>query len=160
MQPQTLPDTQQPRIASPAEARDLAENLIHAMKDLIGIIERETELVKAGNVRDATALETAKSESSNRYVRMVSAMRHNAAYFRQTTPDLLMALHRHHDIFRAMLKINLTVLATAHAVTEGIIRGVNSEVQRQRMPHGYTSGGQRAAPNHRSALPLTFNRSL
>jgi len=148
------------RIASPAEARKLAEELIDAMKNLLGILEHETDLVRAGNVRDATALESAKNESSGRYVRIVSTLRNNAAYFKQAVPDLLATLQRHHDIFRAMLQVNLTVLATAHAVTEGIIRGVNGEVQRQRMPQGYTAGGQRAAPSPRHATPLTFNRAL
>jgi hypothetical protein len=149
-----------PRITTPAEARKLAEELIEAMKNLLGIIERETELVRAGNVRDATALEPEKNESSGRYTRIVSTLRNNAAYFKQAAPDLLATLHRHHDIFRAMLKVNLTVLATAHAVTEGIVRGVSGEVQRQRMPQGYTARGQRAAPSPRQAAPLAFNRAL
>jgi hypothetical protein len=33
-------------------------------------------------------------------------------------------LRRKHDELHALLRINLTVLATAHAVSEGIIRGV------------------------------------
>ena len=48
-----------------------------------------------------------------------------------------------------MLQINLTVLATAHAVSEGIVRGVNAEVQRNNMPNAYTAAGQRAAPSPR-----------
>ena len=48
------------------------------------------------------------------------------------TPELLSALQRHHDVFRAMLQVNLTVLATAHAVSEGIVRGVNVEMQRRK----------------------------
>ena len=37
-----------------------------------------------------------------------------------------------------MLQINLTVLATAHAVSEGIVRGVNTEMQRRNIPNTYT----------------------
>jgi len=43
-----------------------------------------------------------------------------------------------------MLQINLTVLATAHAVSEGIVRGVNTEIQRRNIPNTYTATGQRA----------------
>ena len=43
-----------------------------------------------------------------------------------------------------MLQINLTVLATAHAVSEGIVRGVNTEIQRSNIPNTYTAAGQRA----------------
>jgi hypothetical protein len=44
-----------------------------------------------------------------------------------------------------MLQVNLTVLATAHAVSEGIVRGVNAEMQRRNIPNTYTAAGQRAA---------------
>ena len=44
-------------ITTPAEARKLAEDLMNVMSGLLGIIERETELVRAGNVREAMRLE-------------------------------------------------------------------------------------------------------
>ena len=69
-------------------------------------------------------------------------------------------LRRHHDTFRAMLQINLTVLATAHAVSEGIVRGVNTEIQRKNIPSTYTASGQRAAPGPRNMTPLSVSRSL
>ena len=54
---------------------------------------------------------------------------------------MLTTLHRHHDTFRAMLQINLTVLATAHAVSEGIVRGVNIEMQHARTSQYLYGGG-------------------
>jgi len=59
-----------------------------------------------------------------------------------------------------MLQINLTVLATAHAVSEGIVRGVNTEMQRRNIPNTYTSTGQRAVPGPRHMTPLAVSRSL
>jgi len=59
-----------------------------------------------------------------------------------------------------MLQINLTVLATAHAVSEGIVRGVNTEMQRRNIPATYTASGQRAAPGPRNITPLAISRSL
>ena len=59
-----------------------------------------------------------------------------------------------------MLQVNLTVLATAHAVSEGIVRGVNAEMQRRNMPNTYTAAGQRAAPGPRNITPLAVSRSL
>ena len=73
---------------------------------------------------------------------------------------MLTTLRRHHDTFRAMLQINLTVLATAHAVSEGIVRGVNTEIQRRNIPNTYTAAGQRAAPGPRNITPLAVSRSL
>ena len=59
-----------------------------------------------------------------------------------------------------MLQVNLTVLATAHAVSEGIVRGVNAELQRRNVPNTYTATGQRAAPGPRNISPLAVSRSL
>jgi hypothetical protein len=149
-----------PLAATPADAKKLADGLMDVMNALLGVIERETELVRAGKVREAMALETKKSELSRRYVGTVAHLKSSEDYLARATPDLLAALHRHHDTFRAMLQINLTVLATAHAVSEGIVRGVNAEMQRRNIPATYTASGQRAAPSPRNISPLALSRSL
>ena len=147
-------------LATPVEARSLAEGLMQIMTSLLGIVERETELVRAGNVRGAIALENEKSDLSQQYVYVISKLKGNRDYLSQSAPELLSALHRHHDVFRAMLQVNLTVLATAHAVSEGIVRGVNGELQRRNLPNGYTAGGQRSTPGPRQVTPLSVSRSL
>lgn len=148
------------QVATPAEARKFAEGLMEIMTSLLGIVERETELVRAGDVRGAMKLEGAKGDLSRRYMSAISALKDNGNFLSKSTPDLLAALHRHHDVFRAMLQVNLTVLATAHAVSEGIVRGVNGEMQRRNLPNGYTAGGQRAAPGRQQVTPLSVSRSL
>ncbi|WJR76227.1 hypothetical protein [Bradyrhizobium sp. NP1] len=149
-----------PTATSAAEARKLAENLMDAMSALLGVIERETELVRAGKLREAMAFEPQKSELSRRYVAAVGQLKASQKYLSQTAPDLLTTLHRHHDTFRAMLQVNLTVLATAHAVSESIVRGVNAEVQRRNIPSTYTAAGRQAAPGPRHMTPLAVSRSL
>jgi hypothetical protein len=149
-----------PTAATPAEARKLAENLMDVMSALLGVIERETELVRAGKLREAMAFEPKKTELSRRYVSAIAHLKASQKYLYQTAPELLNTLHRHHDVFRAMLQINLTVLATAHAVSEGIVRGVNAEVQRRNIPNTYTAAGRRAAPGPRHLTPLAVSRSL
>ena len=146
--------------ATPAEARKLAENLMDVMSALLGVIERETELVRAGKLREAMAFEPKKTELSRRYVGAVAHLKASQKYLAQTAPELLTTLHRHHDMFRAMLQVNLTVLATAHAVSESIVRGVNTEMQRRNIPNTYTAAGRRAAPGPRHITPLAVSRSL
>jgi len=146
--------------ATAVEARKLAENLMDVMSALLGVIERETELVRAGKLREAMAFEPNKTELSRRYVNAVGQLKASQKYLSQTAPELLTALHRHHDTFRAMLQINLTVLATAHAVSESIVRGVNAEMQRRNIPNTYTAAGRRAAPGPRHITPLAVSRSL
>jgi hypothetical protein len=157
--PQAKP-APRPPVTTPIEARKLAEEMLDVMTKLLAVVERETELVRAGKVREGMQLEAQKTELTSRYVTAVETMRMAQKHLAQVAPELLAALRRHHETFRAMLQINLTVLATAHAVSEGIVRGVNAEVQRRNMPNAYTAGGQRAAPSPRQARPLAVSRTL
>lgn len=154
------PPSPYPAATTAAEARKLAENMMEVMSALLGVIERETELVRSGKLREAMALGTDKSQLSQRYVNAVGHLKASQKFLSQVAPELLTALHRHHDVFRSMLQVNLTVLATAHAVSENIVRGVNAEMQRRRYPNTYTASGQRAAPGPRHITPLTVSRSL
>jgi hypothetical protein len=104
--------------------------------------------------------EPKKTELSRRYVNAIAHLKASQKYLFQTAPELLNTLHRHHDVFRAMLQVNLTVLATAHAVSESIVRGVNTEMQRRNIPDTYTAAGKRAAPGPRNITPLAVSRSL
>ncbi len=149
-----------PPAATPAEARQLAETMMEVMNALLAVIEQETALVRAGKVRDALKLEQDKNEMSRRYIAMISLLKASQKYLAQTTPDLLSALHRHHDVFRAMLQVNLTVLATAHAVSEGIVRGVNAEIQKRNIPQTYTAMGQQAQPGRVNRTPIVINRTM
>ena len=143
-----------------AEARELAHHLVAIMSELLGVIEHETELVRAGKLREAMLSGPKKTELSRLYVAAVGHLKASQRFMQQSAPELLTALHRHHDVFRAMLQVNLTVLATAHAVSENIVRGVNTEMQRRNIPNTYTAAGQRAAPGPRHITPLSVSRSL
>lgn len=160
-QPAPAPVVAPPQPAStPAEARKLATALIDVMNNLLAVVERETELVRAGKVREAILLEANKTELSRRYIAMIGLLKGSQKYLAQGTPDLLSALHHHHDVFRSMLQVNLTVLATAHAVSEGIVRGVNTEMQKRNIPQTYGSSGMRVQPGPRNMTPIAINRSL
>ncbi len=149
-----------PAASTPLDIRKLSEELMEVMSALLGIIERETELVRAGKIAEAMRLEKQKSEMSRRYMIAVEGLRAAQKIPSQVAPELLATLRRNHDTFRAMLQINLTVLATAHAVSEGIVRGVNAEIQRKNIPNTYTAAGRRAAPGPRNITPLAVSRTL
>lgn len=157
---QPMPAQRPNNTSESSAARRLAEDLMDAMSALLGLIERETELVRAGKVREAMTLESQKLELSRRYVGAVSQLKANQAQLAKSAPELLSTLHRHHDAFRAMLQVNLTVLATAHAVSESVVRGVNAEIQKRNVPNTYTAAGRRATPGPRHITPLAVSRTL
>ena len=107
MNPQQRPAAAlQPSVATPAEARKLAER-IAADDGCAAEVDRTGNRTcpAAGRIREAILLDSAKSDLSRRYVSAIAGLRVNQRYMAQMTPDLLATLHRHHDTFRAMLQV-------------------------------------------------------
>src|ERR1041384_3045608 len=147
-------------IQSRAEAENLVRPLLAAMDALVATVEQETALVRAGKLKDAVALETTKSELARAYVADTAQVKANLPVLSQQIPDLLAALRQQHDTFNALLQINLTVLATAHAVSEGLIRGAHGEVARKDAPASYGNSGRPTAPPRSAATPISVSRTL
>jgi hypothetical protein len=129
---------------SAAEAAELGTHFAQVMQALIEIVEQETRLVRAGRTREAAALEPQKSELARLYLADASRVRECRNHLRRHAPEFLEDLRDRHDVFRALLQINLTVLATAHAVAEGLVRGVSDELARKSSPQTYTAQGRNA----------------
>ena len=147
-------------IKTAADANELAAHYIDVMDRLVGVMEQETELVRLGRLSQATALEPAKTALARLYIADTLRLRANQAQLAQIAPETMPELIRHHDKFRALLQINLTVLATAHAVSEGIVRGVSGELARKAAPQTYGASGRANAPDLRNAPPLAVSRVL
>ena len=133
-------------ITGKADAEKLVRHLSAAMDALVATVEQETALVRAGKLKDAAALDTRKAELAQLYAADSAQVKANIPVLKQQVPDLLAALRKQHDTFNALLQINLTVLATAHAVSEGLIRGAAAEVARKSAPQTYGMSGRPTAP--------------
>lgn len=147
-------------VSSHAEAEFLIKHLLDVMDALLGTVEEETQLVRAGKLNDAAALEASKADLSRLYIADTLRVRASQDYLVKTVPDTLERLRRRHEEFRAVLQINLTVLATAHAVSESIMRGVSDEIARKATPQGYGATGRAAAPTAAAKQPLAVSRAL
>ncbi len=155
----STPSTEVP-IASAGEAERVIESLNAITDQLEETIEEETAHVRAGRLRDAAKLGETKAEICRRYT--AETMRVIAAreLIARSLPDAYAALRERHGAFQALLQTNMTVLATAHAVSEGIIRGVSGELARRRAPSTYGPSGRPNVPNAKANQPLAISRSL
>jgi hypothetical protein len=147
-------------IASAGEAERVIANLNTIMDRLVETVEEETARVRAGRLADAAELAEGKAELGRRYA--VESERVTAAreLIARSLPDALDALRKRHTAFQVLLQTNLTVLATAHAVSEGIIRGVSGELARKRAPSTYGATGRANAPSAKANQPLAISRML
>jgi hypothetical protein len=161
-QPKAAP--MQPTLARPiadaAEAQAVIGHLSDVMDALLGLVDEETRLVRLGKLGEIARLEPQKTNLARLYLADTARLQASQPYLAKAVPGVLQVLRERHNTFRSMLQINLTVLATAHAVAEGIIRGVSAELNRNAAPQVYGASGRRTAPPPRSAVPLSVSRVL
>src|SRR5262249_15765522 len=125
-------------VTTAAEAEALTAHFVEVMDALVGLVQQETELVRAGRVGQASGFEQRKSELARLYIADTLRLRASKSQLARILPAAkLEALRLRHDAFRTLLQVNLTVLATAHAVSEGIVRGVSSELAQRSAPQTY-----------------------
>jgi hypothetical protein len=147
-------------VGSMQEAATLITHLIDVMDAMLVVVEDETKLVRAGKLSAAARLVPTKHQLSQLYVADTQRLKASQPFIAHTAPNVLAALRKRHDEFRATLQMNLTVLATAHAVSEGIMRGVSDELARKSSPAVYGASGRTATPGVRHAQPLALSRTL
>lgn len=147
-------------ITTASEAERAITNLNTIMDALVETLEAETAGMRAGKLADVAVLEETKTSLSRRYLAETERVKAAVDVIQQSLPQALAALRKRHQAFQALLKTNITVLATAHAVSEGIIRGVSNELNRKRMPAGYGANGRANAPNPKSSEPMALSRTL
>lgn len=160
MPPPPSPTPAAAPIPSAAEGARLIARLAEAMTGLLAVLDEETQLVRAGRISEIGRIEPKKSELARRYVADAGAVRTNALYLARETPREFDDLRRRHEQFRAVLQINLAVLATAHAVSEGIIRGAAGELARKAAPQTYGVTGRASAPGAKACPPVAVSRKL
>jgi hypothetical protein len=149
-----------PRLfATEADAQTAIMHLTEVIDGLEIIVEQETALVRAGQLRMAADITPRKSELASRYFQGVERLKANAKFISRVLPKDVSALGRRHDVLQGLLKTNLMVLATAHAVSESIVRRLSGDLARKASPQVYGASGRTTAPNPKLARPLALSRT-
>jgi flagellar biosynthesis/type III secretory pathway chaperone len=147
-------------ITTAAEAEQTIDDFAVLIEKLAGVIAQETALIHAGRIRNASALEPAKAELAGRLFTTSQRLKAAATLLRQTAPARRTALTQLQEKFRAILQKNMIVLATAHAVSEGIMRKLSGQLARKASPQVYGATGRATAPNPKHGRPLAVSRTL
>ena len=147
-------------VKTAAEADALVSEVMGMMSELADVVRQETELVRVGRVSAASRFAGPKGDLSRRYVAGTIRLKASRPQLAHVARDRLAALQQRHESLRTLLQTNLTVLATAHAVSEGIVRGVSNEIGRRSTPQTYGASGRANAPTRGSGVPLAVSRTL
>jgi hypothetical protein len=147
-------------IVSAGEAERAIAHLNTIMDRLVQTVEEETARVRTGQLRQAVELDATKAELARLYAAESERVKAAQDVIAKSLPEALDRLRKRHAAFQALLQTNLTVLATAHAVSEGIIRGVSGELARKQTPSTYGASGRANSPSAKSSPPLAVSRTL
>jgi flagellar biosynthesis/type III secretory pathway chaperone len=147
-------------ITTASEAEQAIAQVAELIERLRGVIEQETALVHAGKVRNAAALGAQKTELTSKLYVNGESLRANVKFLLQAAPRSAAALTKVQETFRAALQRNMIVLATAHAVSEGIVRRLSGDLARKAAPQVYGATGRTTAPNPKQGKPLAISRVL
>lgn len=153
---------ERPRVASAVEAEQLIEAVLETLGALSHVVGEETGLVKAGRLKDAMEREARKAELAGSYMKGVEQIKLNAVALARFAPERVKRLKSAHLAFQDLIELNQTVLATARAISESIMRDLATDANRQNRAPGYgptatVGAGVFARPN---AGPLVVSKSL
>jgi hypothetical protein len=147
-------------ITTQAQAESAIDDLTALIEELSSLVTRETALVRAGHVRSAAEIEPTKKDLAGKLHACGERLKANAKFILQAAPARCAALNGAQQVFRAVLQKNLVVLATAHAVSEGIMRRLSGELAKKSSPQVYGASGRTIAPNPKQGRPLAVSRTL
>jgi len=143
-------------VGSREDAEALLAGLTAALSDLEAALEAETALIGAGRIRDGLAEEARKSELSSAYVLRLQVAKQNVVALARLAPEALRLFRERQASFERVMSRNQTVIATARAVSEGLIRGLSEAVQREARPNVYGLPSRPPAAAQ-SSSPLVFS---
>ncbi|MEI8145844.1 MAG: hypothetical protein WCH83_10320 [Alphaproteobacteria bacterium] len=142
------------------EAKAFLIDLRATAAELMAVVTQETELVRASRIREAGPLERKKAEVAHRYAGLLATLRANAPFTKKAVPADLRLFQRENALLQAELDSNLAILATAHAVAEGIIRGAAAAASAKKAPAAYGGDGRSVNRTAYNPTPVAVSRVL
>jgi hypothetical protein len=143
------------------DARALARELAEAVTGLSAVLSEETDLLKRSEIKAATLLAERKSEAGRRYVAALESVKVNAVALARWAPAEVTALKQSQAGLNEAIDLNMTVLATAKAVSENIVRSLAREIAAPKRLDTYAMAGTMASPAHDPRTgPLVLSRRL
>jgi len=147
-------------ITTTAEAEQAIVTVAGLIEKLSNLIEQETKLVRAGQLRSATGLGVEKAQLAGELYSCGERLKASAKFLGKAAPAQCALLSRVQEAFRAVLQRNLIVLATTHAVSEGIMRKLSGDLAKKSAPQIYGASGRATVPSSKYGQPLAISRKL
>jgi len=125
--PSETPAAEIAAVHSPADAEHLVLQLTQVMDGLLAVVEEETNLIRAGCADIPTQVEQSKADLARRYSADIGRLQRSRPYLCQMMPVSFAVLQQRHKTFRALLQVNLTLLAAERAAAAAPVDDLSEE---------------------------------
>jgi len=141
-------------------AVELCRQAETTLSALVDVMNQETTLLRAGRMREASALTPEKARLAQDYVGFARSVQRQGNRLKDEAPDSIERLRRGHEQLATQMAENLRVLATARTVTQDLLTDVAKAVGQQDRAKAYGRTGTIASSAANSARGLAINRAL
>lgn len=132
------------------------DTILDITRRLTALLEREMALIEAKTPARLSEFDDERSRLSLLYSREMQAVAANPGDFRALPRDRVAALRDETSSFHTLLDRHQRLVARMRRVSEGIVKTIADEAQRQKNPRaGYAPGG--LTSGRTTAAPLAIN---
>lgn len=142
------------------EATELCARAEATLQTLVGIMNEETTLLRAGHVRAAAALTGQKTQLAQDYVGLARTIQRQMNRLKREAPADLERLRGRHESLATQMAENLRVIATARDVTTTLLSDVATLVGKQNTTKTYSATGSINIGSEKAAGGIAINRAL
>lgn len=136
-------------------------DLLRTTSRLIGVLEREIEMLRAMDPRGMQALQEEKLVLAAAYESQVRSLNERPGTMHGLDPALRDELAEATERFQATLDENQRRLRAAKQATDSVLRAVAEAVERrQSVDRGYAADGAYRRPRVTAAAPFTLDKSF
>ena len=150
-----------PMVETADAARALCGRLLETTAELIGVLDRETALLRKAKPQEIVPLQARKTALGNALSRDLAAFKTNVEFIRTAASDEVNTLKEQNEAFRKSLQINEETLRAITNISEQLIRTISHKVAEKR--GGPSVYGANAAMSSKTASTnpaISVDRSL
>lgn len=141
-------------------AADLCDVAQTTLDSLVGILNQETVLLRAGRARASSELTAEKTRLAQDYMGLARAVQRQVDRLKREAPTALATLQASHERLAMQMAENLRVIATARSVTEDLLTDVAEAMAARERPRTYSANGIVGGNAPRPAAGVSINRAL
>lgn len=136
-----------------------ADALLRLTVRLTELIRSETELFQRRRPQDAAALQDEKSKLANIYRGEVARARAEPSRFAGAPAAIKHTLRQATEVFHAALAENARAVTAMKVITEGVVRAIADEADRQRNTGNGYGPGAAQRPQRSGGLSIALNQT-